>query len=81
MPVANFLVNILKFGALISVPSLSFSMIGHIIFPPVLRVRMPTLDNLKKSFKHKVYFRIVTRGKHPNLVRSHVQVRRSVQNH
>jgi hypothetical protein len=72
MPYANAFVNFWKYCALLSLPSLTFSMIGHIIFPPVLRKRTPTLEALKKSFKHKVFFRIVTRGKHPNLVRSHV---------
>ena len=72
MPYANAFVNFWKYCALLSLPSLTFSMIGHIIFPPVLRKRTPTLEALKKSFRHKVFFRIVTRGKHPNLVRSHV---------
>lgn len=72
MPYANAFVNFWKYCALLSLPSLTFSMVGHIIFPPVLRKRTPTLEALKKSFKHKVFFRIVTRGKHPNLVRSHV---------
>jgi len=72
MPVANAFVNFLKYCALLSLPSLTFSMVGHILFPPVLRKRTPSLEALKKAFKHKVFFRIVTRGKHPNLVRSHV---------
>jgi hypothetical protein len=72
MPWANAFINLCKYGALLSLPSLTFSMIGHILFPPVLRVRNAPLDMLKKDFKHKVFFRIVTRGKHPNLVRGHV---------
>ena len=72
MPWANAFVNFWKYMALLSLPSLTFSMVGHIIFPPVLRKRMAPLETLKKTFKHKVFFRIVTRGKHPNLVRSHV---------
>lgn len=72
MPWANAVVNLLKYSALISLPSLGFSMIGHVLFPPVVRVKNPSLETLKKAFRHRVFFRIVTRGKHPNLVRTHV---------
>lgn len=72
-PSMNFIVNIFKYLALLSLPSLGFSMLGHILFPPVLRVQMASLETLKKNLKHKIYFRIVTRGKHPNLVRANVQ--------
>lgn len=78
MPWANAFVNFWKYMALLSLPSLGFSMVGHILFPPVLRVRMAPLETLKQRFKHKVYFRIVTRGKHPNLVRGHVEHAASV---
>lgn len=67
-------VNFLKYCGILSLPSLAFSLIGHILYPPVLRIKHQSLETLIKNFEHKVYFRIVTRGKHPNLVRRNVEM-------
>lgn len=78
---ANGIVNFLKFLALLSVPALTFCSLGLLLFPPVLRVKTPSLESMQAEFgetKAKLYFRIVTRGKHPHLVRSNVRQAASV---
>ena len=65
--------NIIKYLALLSIPSLTFTFIGHILFPPVLRRQVASLEELSSQFHHRLFFRIVTRGTNKSLVKQHVK--------
>ena len=74
--VANFAINTIKLFAVIAIPALLFNISGHLFFPPIRRVKVPSLyeqaSDETKSLKARLFFRIVTRGNNPNLVLQNV---------
>eukprot|EP01059_Diplonema_ambulator_P000314 TRINITY_DN10259_c0_g1_i1.p1 TRINITY_DN10259_c0_g1~~TRINITY_DN10259_c0_g1_i1.p1 ORF type:complete len:2101 (+),score=705.34 TRINITY_DN10259_c0_g1_i1:133-6435(+) len=74
-------ISAVKWLALTSLPVAVIGLAGHVLFPPCRRKKVPSLEAMLQSdgsgavpcFKHKLHFRIVTRGKHPLLVLENVE--------
>ncbi|KAJ9436180.1 Beta-1, partial [Diplonema papillatum] len=73
-------VTVIKWMALASLPVAVVGLAGQILFPPVLKRKVPTLKQMLDDtlpgvphFTHRLHFRIVTRGKAPLLVLENVE--------
>lgn len=67
-------INILKCCFFLAAPALLFGFIGHLFFSPAHRVKVPTLEENvdANALQARLFFRIVTRGKNPDLVKQNV---------
>ena len=72
--IAELSVNIVKCCFFLASPALLFGFIGHVLWTPARRVKVPALEEsvAAADLSAKIYFRIVTRGKNPDLVRNNV---------
>lgn len=57
---------------LTTTPFLLFSYIGLVIYPATIQCKYKSISELAKNVKNTVYFRIVTRGQNPTLVKANV---------
>ena len=73
--VARIVLNVLKWFAVLAIPALIFTTIGHLVYPAVIKKSYPSLQEMidSEEFKNqKLRFRFVTRGRYPDLVSQNV---------
>ncbi|KAK3256672.1 hypothetical protein CYMTET_34206 [Cymbomonas tetramitiformis] len=67
-------IGVLKWCIMLCLPNVVLNTLGQLRWPACLERAVPPLDaQLKLEHGFKLYFRIVTRGTHPNLVRANAE--------
>ena len=73
--IAELSVNIVKCCFFLASPALLFGFAGHLFWTPAKRVKVPSLPEsvAAQDLQARLFFRIVTRGKNPDLVKDNVR--------
>jgi len=74
--ISRIVLNVLKWFAVLAIPALFFTTIGHIVYPAVVKKKFPSLREMVASdgfMDRKIRFRFVTRGRYPDLVSQNVR--------